>query len=230
MGFPCGSAGRESICNGGDLGLKYCVTYQTWIFRSSSLGFKPSPFTYYPFLDKLGQSFYSHFGQFLHLFGFNAFQDCSEKYIHTCVYLAQQIEKNKLSLYLELSNVFNLGNKSESFSYYCNENTVSCYILHSINICSFTFSLSLWASLVAQMVKHLPAMRDTQVRSLGQEDPLEKEMTTHSSTLAWKIPWMEEAGRRQSMESQRVGHDWATSLFWVVFVIVPFGFSHIMNL
>ena len=188
MGFPCGSAGRESICNGGDLGLKYCVTYQTWIFRSSSLGFKPSPFTYYPFLDELGQSFYSHFGQFLHLFGFNAFQDCSEKYIHTCVYLAQQIEKNKLSLYLELSNVFNLGNKSESFSYYCNENMVSCYILHSINICSFTFSLSLWASLVAQMVKHLPAMRDTQVRSLGQEDPLEKEMTIHSSTLAWKIP------------------------------------------
>ena len=51
------------------------------------------------------------------------------------------------------------------------------------------------ASLVAQIVKHLPAMWETQVRSLGQEDPLEKDMVTHSSTLAWKIPWMEEPGR-----------------------------------
>ena len=49
--------------------------------------------------------------------------------------------------------------------------------------------------LVAQMVKHLPAMRETWVQSLGQEDPLEKEMATHSSILAWKIPWMEEPGR-----------------------------------
>ena len=57
------------------------------------------------------------------------------------------------------------------------------------------------------MVKCLPAMWDTWVRSLGWEDPLEKEMATHSSTLAWKIPWMEEPGRLQSMESQRVGHD-----------------------
>jgi len=51
------------------------------------------------------------------------------------------------------------------------------------------------ASQVAQMIKCLPAMQETQVRSLGQEDPLEKEMATHSSTLAWKIPWMEETGR-----------------------------------
>ena len=50
------------------------------------------------------------------------------------------------------------------------------------------------ASLVAQTVKRLPAMRETQIQSLGQEDPLEKEMATHSSTLAWKIPWMEEPG------------------------------------
>ena len=57
------------------------------------------------------------------------------------------------------------------------------------------------------MVKHLPAMRETRVQSLGQEDPLEKEMATHSSTLAWKIPWMEEPGGLQSMGSQRVGHD-----------------------
>ena len=64
-----------------------------------------------------------------------------------------------------------------------------------------------WASLVAQMVKRLPVMRETQVQSLGREDPLEKEMATHSSTLAWKIPWTENPGRLQSMRSQRVGHD-----------------------
>ena len=62
-------------------------------------------------------------------------------------------------------------------------------------------------SLVAQMVKHLPTMQETWVRSLGQEDALEKEMVTHSSTLAWKIPWMEEPGRLQSMGLPRVGHD-----------------------
>ena len=60
---------------------------------------------------------------------------------------------------------------------------------------------------MAQMVKRLPAMRETWVQSLGQEDPLEKEMATQSSTLAWKIPWMEELGRLQSMGSQRAGHD-----------------------
>ena len=53
----------------------------------------------------------------------------------------------------------------------------------------------------------MPAMQETCVRSLGREDPLEKEMATHSSTLAWKIPWMEEPGRLQSMGLQRVGHD-----------------------
>ena len=64
-----------------------------------------------------------------------------------------------------------------------------------------------WASLMAQRVKRLPAMQETQVQSLGWEDPLEKEMVTHSSILAWKIPWTEEPGRLQSMGSQRVGHD-----------------------
>ena len=63
------------------------------------------------------------------------------------------------------------------------------------------------SSLVAQMVKHLPTVRETQVQSLGWEDLLEKEMATHSSILAWKIPWMEEPGRLQSMGLQRVGHD-----------------------
>ena len=62
-------------------------------------------------------------------------------------------------------------------------------------------------SLVAQMVKSVPAMQETWVQSLGWEDPLEEEMAIHSSILVWKIPWMEEPGRLQSMGSQRVGHD-----------------------
>ena len=62
-------------------------------------------------------------------------------------------------------------------------------------------------SLVAQMVKNLPAMQETWVRSLGWEDPLEKGLATHSSILAWRIPWTEEPGRLQSMESHRVRHD-----------------------
>ena len=69
------------------------------------------------------------------------------------------------------------------------------------------------ASLVAQRLNHLPAMWETCVRSLGQEDPLEKEMATHSSILAWRISWMEAPGGLQSMGSQRVGHDWVTSLY-----------------
>ena len=60
---------------------------------------------------------------------------------------------------------------------------------------------------MAQTVKHLSTMQETWVRSLGQEDPLEKEMAIHSSTIAWKIPWTEEPDRLQSMGSQRVGHD-----------------------
>ena len=60
---------------------------------------------------------------------------------------------------------------------------------------------------MAQRLKRLPGMQETWVRSLGWEDPLEKEMAIHSSTLAWRIPWREEAGGVQSMGSQRVGHD-----------------------
>ena len=61
--------------------------------------------------------------------------------------------------------------------------------------------------MVTQTVKHLPTMRETGVRSLGWEDPVEWEMATHSSTLAWKIPWTEEPDRLQSVGSQRVGYD-----------------------
>ena len=73
-------------------------------------------------------------------------------------------------------------------------------------VCVYTY-IYIYTSLVAQTVKHLPPMRETWVRALGREDPLEKEMATDSSTLAWKIPWTEEPGRLQSMGSQRVGYD-----------------------
>ena len=70
---------------------------------------------------------------------------------------------------------------------------------------------------MAQLVKNLPAMQETQVQSQGQEDPLEKEMATHSSTLARRIPWIEELGRLQSMGLQRVGHDCVTNFHFSVF-------------
>ena len=69
------------------------------------------------------------------------------------------------------------------------------------------------ASLVAQRVKNPPAMQETQAWSLGQEDPLEEEMTTHSSILVWKIPWTDEPGGPQSVGLQRVRHNWATNTF-----------------
>ena len=82
---------------------------------------------------------------------------------------------------------------------------------YSSFICSLLIFVA-WASRVAQMVKRLHTMRVTQAQSLGQEDLLEKEMATHSSTWAWKIPWIEEPVRLQSTGSQRVRHDWAISL------------------
>ena len=78
-----------------------------------------------------------------------------------------------------------------------------------------------WASLVAQMVKNLPAMLETWVRSLDQKDALEKGMVNHFSILAWKIPWTEEPGGLQSRGSQRVGHDWATNTFALVWIKNP---------
>ena len=87
----------------------------------------------------------------------------------------------------------------------------------SIPLCEYTHTFLLRdiigcfrASLVSQMVKNLPAMQETQVQSLGLEDSLEEEMETHSSILAWEIPWKEDLGGLQSMGSQRVRHDWAT--------------------
>ena len=92
-------------------------------------------------------------------------------------------------------------------------------------------------SLVAQMVKNLPAMRKIQVQSLGKKDPLDKRMATHSSILIWRVPWTEELGRLLSMGSQRVGHDWATDtftfivdLYWCVsFKCTAKGFNYFSN-
>ena len=77
-------------------------------------------------------------------------------------------------------------------------------------------------SLLAQTVKRLPTVRETQIQSLGWEDLLEKSMATHCSTLVWKIPWMEEPVRLQSMGLQKVGHSWATSLSLSLYTLCPF--------
>ena len=81
------------------------------------------------------------------------------------------------------------------------------YILYLLHYLLFMVIKKFLSSLVAQMVKRLPAIWETQVWSLSWEDPLEKEMATHSSTLAWKIPWTEDPGRLQSMVLQVGGHD-----------------------
>ena len=102
-------------------------------------------------------------------------------------------------------------------------NQNSLHNISSFSPCYSVFSITyeMWTSLVAQMMKCLPTVRETRVPSLSWEDPLEKEMATHSSTLAWKIPWMEEHGRLQSVGSQRVGHDWATSLNYEIMYVRP---------
>ena len=84
----------------------------------------------------------------------------------------------------------------------------TCYlILLFLHTHITEFSIMSMYSLVAQAVKNLPPMQETWVRSLGRKDPLEMGMATHSSILAWRIPWTEEPGGLQSIESQRVGHD-----------------------
>ena len=82
--------------------------------------------------------------------------------------------------------------------------------------CNLHLCINIRASLVAQRLKRLPGVRETRVRSLSWEDPLGKEMAPHSSTLAWRIPWREQPGRLQSMGLQRVGHDWLTSLHFMI--------------
>ena len=83
---------------------------------------------------------------------------------------------------------------------HCKVQNIESFYSFKAVLCNVTF-------LVAQIVKRLPTMQETGVQSLSREAPLEKEMATHSSTLAWKIPWTEEPDRLQSMGSQRVGHN-----------------------
>ena len=98
---------------------------------------------------------------------------------------------------------------------------LKCFgIVYSIEFHSSSSGLR--ASLVAQTVKHLPAMRETWVRSLDWEDPLEKEMAIHSSAIAWKIPWAEDPDKLQSKGSQRVRQDQAASLPLVTLAFLSF--------
>ena len=98
--------------------------------------------------------------------------------------------------------------------------------VYSMNLlCLF----SIWTSLVAQMVKNLPAVQETQVQSLGQEDPLEEGMATHSSVLAWRIPRTEEASSLQSMGLKRAGHNWATLYHFIINLLSFFPFFLIVE-
>ena len=90
-------------------------------------------------------------------------------------------------------------------------------------ICTHLFS-ALWASFVAQLVKNRPSLRKTWVWSLGWEDPLEKGRATHSSILAWRIPW-----NIQSTGSQRAGHDWVTFTFTFLWVVAMGNFYYLPN-
>ena len=96
------------------------------------------------------------------------------------------------------------------YCYIYSETYIYIYVYIYIENTYFTIYM---VFLVAQTVKNLPAMQEIWVRSLGQEDTLEKTITTHSSFLAWRIPWTEELGGLQSTGSQSVGHDWMTNTF-----------------
>ena len=93
--------------------------------------------------------------------------------------------------------------------YLCPGQPLVCFLYLWECFCFIDYTFTR-ASLVAQRVERLPATQETQVWSLGYEDPLEKEMATHPSILAWRIPWTEELSGLQSTGSQRVGHDWVT--------------------
>ena len=135
------------------------------------------------------------------------------------------VNKAEVDVFLELFCFFNnpadVGNLISGSSVFSNSSfnmwkfTVHVLLKPGLENFKHYFTI-MWTSLVDQMVKHLPTMQETQVRSLGWEDSLEKEIATHSITLAWKIPWTEECRRLQSMGSQRVGHDRVTSLYYRV--------------
>ena len=118
-------------------------------------------------------------------------------------------------LSVTLSFQFSVSLESEVFVGQGPGRWVSSAIVQPVKWCSLgvgkTSRADLWASLVDKMVKKLPAMKETQVWSLGQEDTLEKGMATHSSILAWRVPWREEPGGLQNMGLQRTRYDWVTN-------------------
>ena len=138
------------------------------------------------------------------------------QYNATIHLLTETKNLRKLSILLSLKSVCDsTGEKKRMISNVLISNTVllqGLFFYFLISRESELKSLPNTSLVVAQTAKHLPTMWETQVRFLGWEDPLEKAMAPHSSTLAWKIPRTEYPGRLQSMGSQRVGHNWATSL------------------
>ena len=124
---------------------------------------------------------------------FQILKDDAVNVLHS---VCQQIWKNFSSVHRTGKGQFSFQSQRKAMP----RNVQTTTQLHSSHVLART-------SLVAQMVKCLPTMQETWVRSLGREDPLEKEMATHSSTLAWRIPWMEEPGGLQCMGSQRIGYD-----------------------
>ena len=153
---------------------------------------------------------------------------CSTKFCYSKVHLAGREDYCYLLNYKRKSSTF--------FSWHHHTQISACNRVYFIiisrpiylkkkkkNEC-YTCKWEMGASLMAQMVKNLPAMQEAWVQFLGQEDHLEKGMATHSSILAWRIPWTEEPGGLQSMEVQRVRHDLVTALLpllsgrWVTFI------------
>jgi len=124
------------------------------------------------------------------------------------VILSLPIQEHRIFLHLFCSSLVSLMTVFSFYSY------ISCTYFVRIILKHFVWgsvNVNGTVSLVAHIIKNLPAMKETWVPSLSQEDSLEKGMATHSSILAWWIPWTEEPGRLQSMGSQRVGHNWATN-------------------
>ena len=121
------------------------------------------------------------------------------------MYIGTATMENSLKVLLKTKHRVTTGSSNPSLGIYPKETIIwkdAC--IPTLIAAQFT---------VAQTVKNSPAMQETQVQSLSQEDPLEKRMATDCSILAWTIPWTEEPGKLQSMGSQRIRHDWATNTF-----------------
>ena len=176
----------------------------------------------------------------LHVVHFIDLQKCTVTYIHpySITWNSFNILKILCSTYLAIPSPLTPGNHWSFCSLHsfvssrmsCSCNHIVCgpsdwlFLLSRMHL-GFLHIFLFWTSLVVQKVKHLPIMQETWVQSPGRKDLLEKEMATHSSILAWKIPWTEDPGRLQSMGSQRVGHDWATSLHVFLWPDSSFHFS-----